>query len=173
MSAPAPVDGPLVVLIGPMGAGKTSVGEVLAARWGVPFRDTDADVEGAAGKPIAEIFVDDGEAQFRVWERDAVAAALAEHRGVLALGGGAVLDTETRSRLLGQRVVFLDVGLSAAAARVGMGGTRPLLLGNVRGQLKTLLDERRPIYGGLATATVPTDGLDVEAVADRVEEALA
>jgi shikimate kinase len=165
--------GPIAVLVGPMGAGKTTVGAELAARWGVELRDTDADIEAVAGKPVAEIFVDDGEAAFRALERTAVARALAEHSGVVAVGGGAVMAEETRSALAGHRVVFLDVGLSDAASRVGLGTTRPLLLGNVRAQLKALLDARRPLYEEVATVHVHTDGRSVAEVADEVEKALA
>lgn len=164
---------PRVVLVGPMGAGKTTVGEILARRWGVELRDTDADIERDAGKPVSDIFVDDGEQAFRTREVVAVAAALRQHRGVVSLGGGAVLSADTRAALGGHRVVFLDVGLSQAAARVGLGTTRPMLLGNVRGQLKALMDARRPLYEGVATATVLTDDLDAETVADLVEKALA
>jgi shikimate kinase len=156
-----------------MGAGKTTVGAELAARWGVVLRDTDADVEAVAGKPVSEIFVDDGDEAFRALERTAVARALAEHTGVVAVGGGAVMADETRAALTGHRVVFLDVGLSDAAARVGLGVTRPLLLGNVRGQLKALLDARRPLYEEVATVRVDTDGRTVSDIADEIEKALA
>jgi shikimate kinase len=156
-----------------MGAGKTTVGAELAARWGVELRDTDADIEALAGKPVSEIFVDDGEAAFRALERTAVARALAEHTGVVAVGGGAIMADETRAALAGHRVVFLDVGLSDAASRVGLGATRPLLLGNVRGQLKALLDARRPLYEAVAEVRVITDGRSVAEVADEIEKALA
>jgi shikimate kinase len=164
---------PMVVLIVPMGAGKTSVGAVLAERWRVELRDTDLDIERAQGKPISEIFIDDGEERFRELERAAVAAALAEHRGVLSLGGGAVLDDGTRAALRGHRVVFLDVGFGEAVKRVGLATTRPLLIGNMRAQLKALLDARRPAYEAASVASVLTDGLDAEAVADAVEGVLA
>ena len=164
---------PRVVLVGPMGAGKTTVGAELAARWQVELRDTDADIEAVAGKPVSDIFVDDGEAAFRELERAAVARAIAEHAGVVAVGGGAVMADATRAALAGHRVVFLDVGLSDAAARVGLGTTRPMLLGNVRGQLKALLDARRPLYDEVAVVRVATDGKTVAEVADEVEKALA
>jgi shikimate kinase len=151
-----------------MGAGKTTVAGLLAQRWGVPARDTDDDVERAAGKPIPEIFVDDGEARFRELERAAVADALASHPGVLALGGGAVLDAGTREALRGAPVVFLQVGLADAVRRVGLGAGRPLLLGNVRARVKTLLDERAPVYAAVARHTVATDGRTPEEVADEV-----
>jgi shikimate kinase len=151
-----------------MGAGKTTVAQLLAARWGVEMRDTDHDVEASAGKEIAEIFLDDGEEHFRALERAAVTEALTGHRGVLALGGGAVLDASTRAALRGHRVVFLRVGLSDAVKRVGLGVGRPLVLGNVRARIKALLDERLPVYTEVATFTVDTDGRSAEEVAADV-----
>jgi shikimate kinase len=156
-----------------MGAGKTTVAGLLAQRWGTTARDTDQDVEAVAGRSISDIFVDSGEAAFRDLERAAVAAALAEHDGVLSLGGGAVLDPGTRARLAGHDVVFLRVGLSDAVKRVGLGTSRPLLLGNVRGRIKALLDERTPVYEAVATLVVDTDGRTPEDVADEIVAALA
>lgn len=169
MTAPT---GPRVVLVGPMGAGKTTVGRLLAERWSVPFRDTDDDVEAAEGRSISDIFVDSGEDHFRALERSAAVRALAEHPGVLALGGGAVMAEETRRAVADHPVVFLRVGLTDAAARVGLGASRPLLLGNVRGTMKALLDERTPVYESLAVAVVDTDGRTPDEVALLVEEAL-
>ena len=153
---------PRVVLVGPMGAGKTTVGELLAASWGVGLRDTDRDVEEAEGRPISEIFVDEGEPYFREREQAAVAAALRTHDGVRALGGGAVLDPETRSLREGHVVAFLHVGLADAVKRVGLGSARPLLLGNVRARVTALLDERLPVSREVATLTVDTDGRPAE-----------
>jgi shikimate kinase len=155
-----------------MGAGKTTVAALLAQRWGTTARDTDQDVEAAEGRSISDIFVDSGEATFRELERAAVAAALAEHDGVLALGGGAVLDPRTRELLAGHDVVFLRVGLADAVQRVGLGSARPLLLGNVRGRVKALLDERTPIYESVAAVVVDTDGRTPEDVAEDVAAAL-
>jgi shikimate kinase len=155
-----------------MGAGKSTVAGILADRWDVAVRDTDRDVEAADGREISEIFVDAGEEHFRALERRAVATALREHEGVLALGGGAVLDPETQQLLRGHRVVFLEVGLSDAVKRVGLGVGRPLLLGNVRSRIKALLDERLPVYRSVARETVPTDGRTAEEVADAVAEAV-
>ena len=165
--------GPRAVLVGPMGAGKTTVANLLAHSWGVEARDTDADLVAAEGRSIADIFVEDGEAHFRELEAAAVRTALATHTGVLALGGGAILDPATRDLLAGHRVVFLRVGLSDAVKRVGLGGARPLLLGNVRGRIKTLLDERTPVYESVATLTVDTDGRSPEDVAREIEEAFS
>lgn len=164
---------PRVVLVGPMGAGKTTVAELLATAWGTTARDTDRDVEAVEGRTISDIFVDSGEEVFRALERAAVADALENHAGVLALGGGAVLDPATRELLAGHRVVFLQVGLTDAVKRVGLGTSRPLLLGNVRGRIKALLDERTPIYESVADLVVDTDGRSPEDVAEEILAAYA
>ncbi len=158
---------PVVVLVGPPGAGKSTVAEELATRLGVTVRDTDSDIEAAAGSSVQDIFIDRGEAEFRALEAEAVARALVEHDGVLALGGGAVLSDRTRQRLRDHRVIFLDVGLTTAVRRVGLGTGRPLLLGNVRAQLKQLMDARTVLYREVADLTVLTDDLDPAQVADQ------
>jgi len=160
---------PVVVLVGPPGSGKSTIAAILAARLGLVHRDTDTDVETEAGRPISDIFVDSGEAHFRKLERAAVAAAL-EHDGVVSLGGGAVLNADTRADLTGHQVVFLDVGLSEAARRVGLGTSRPLLLGNVRTQLKNLMDARRPLYVEVAKLVVQTDGRTPDEIAAEILE---
>jgi shikimate kinase len=157
-----------VILVGVPGSGKTTVGRLLAERLGVGFRDTDEDVAQAEGKPVPEIFVDSGEAHFRALERAAVAAAVVEHDGVLALGGGAVLDESTRALLREQPTVWLQVGAASGAKRVGMDVPRPVLLGNVRGRLATLLAERGPLYAEVARVSVDTEGRDPSDVADEV-----
>jgi len=162
------VTGPLLVLVGPPGAGKTAVGSLVADRLGLPFRDTDRDVETVAGKSVADVFVDDGEAVFRTLERAAVASALAEHEGVLALGGGAVLDPATRESLRGRPVVALSVGLTDAVKRVGLARDRPLLSFNPRAHLRLLLAEREPLYADVAPVTVVTDGRSIDDIAEEV-----
>jgi shikimate kinase len=159
---------PVIVLVGVMGAGKTTVGGRVAAALGVPFRDTDDDIVATAGKPISDIFVDDGEDHFRALERAAVAAALADFDGVLALGGGAIMADETRALLKAHRVVYLEVGLAEAVRRVGLGAGRPLLAINPRATLKHLLDLRRPLYDEVATITVHTDGRTPDEIAAEV-----
>ncbi|WP_163547895.1 shikimate kinase [Candidatus Frankia nodulisporulans] len=168
-----PSKGPLAVLVGAPGAGKTTVGTRLAQRWGVTLRDTDADVEAAEGRGISDIFVDSGEEYFRAAEHRAVAAALAEHPGVVALGGGSVLDPATRSLLAGHRVAYLRVGLSDAVRRVGLARDRPLLVEGPRTRLAALLREREPFYLEVAAIVVDTAGREPDEVADLVALALA
>jgi shikimate kinase len=162
------VTSPRIVLVGPPGAGKTTVGRLLAEQLGLPFRDTDADVEADQGKPVADIFYDDGEDRFRELERAAVAAALDGFAGVLSLGGGAVLADETRALLKGHHVVFLNVGLGAAAKRVGLARDRPVLALNPRASLHQLLEKRLPLYREVAGREVLTDAKTPEQVVQEV-----
>ncbi len=160
---------PVAILIGPPGAGKTTVGVLLAELLGVSFTDTDTQIEAVAGKPVSDIFVEDGEPAFRELERAAVARALASTEGVVAVGGGAVLDPHTQQRLAGRPVVYLETGFAAAAKRVGLSQARPLLIGtNPRATLKALLDQRLPIYTGLAWLTVNTDDQPPEHIAAEI-----
>jgi shikimate kinase len=155
--------------------GKTTVGARVAASLGVTLRDTDHDIEQQTGQSVADLFVSGGEPAFRALERDAVARALREHRGVLTVGGGAVMDAGTRALLHEHRVVFLDVGLSDAMRRLGVNRTRPLLLGTsgtVRQQWVALFEQRRPWYEEVATLTVSTDGRTPEQVASEVTQSL-
>lgn len=146
-----------MVLVGPPGAGKTTVGRALARRMGLVFTDIDALIIERAGKSIADLFMEDGEDVFRELERAVVAEALASTDGVLALGGGSVLAAVTRERLRGHRVVHLTVGLADGIRRTGMSGARPLLAGvNPRATFKALLDARAPLYREVATVEIDT-----------------
>jgi shikimate kinase len=160
-------------MIGPPGAGKTTVGALVAARLGLDFVDADVVIEEAAGKPVSDIFVQDGEEAFRALERAAAARLIGSHPGVLALGGGAILDPGTRDRLAGQRVVYLETGFASAVRRTGLDAPRPLLLGNPRARMKTLLEERLPVYASLAWITVPTDDREPEDIAEEIATRLA
>ncbi|MEV0788191.1 shikimate kinase [Kribbella sp. NPDC050459] len=159
---------PVVVLVGPPGSGKSTIAALLAERLEARHRDTDSDVEAGAGKPISEIFVDEGEPQFRALERAAIVAALLDDGEVLSLGGGAILDPATRADLAGHTVVFLDVSLGEASKRVGLSVARPLLLGNVRTQLRNLMEARRPLYAEVAKLTVMTDAKTPDQIADEI-----
>jgi shikimate kinase len=157
-----------VVLIGPPTAGKSSVGALLAAELGVPFADTDVIVAQAAHKPVGDIFVDDGERVFRELERGAVARGLDSFGpggGVLALGSGAVLDPDVRRMVSRKVVVYLEASFATVARRTGMDRPRVVVPGNPRGQLRAMLEERRPVYADLAAITVSTDDMAPQEVA--------
>jgi shikimate kinase len=162
-----------VVLVGPPGAGKTTVGRVLARRMGLVFTDIDALITERAGKSIGDMFTEDGEDVFRALERAVVAEALESTDGVLALGGGSVLAAVTRERLRGHRVVHLSVGLADGIRRTGMSGARPLLAGvNPRATFKALLDARAPLYREVATVVIDTNKRSANQVARAVLEAI-
>ncbi|GAA2414447.1 MULTISPECIES: shikimate kinase [Streptomyces] len=163
---------PLIVLVGPMGVGKSTVGQLLAERLGTGYRDTDDDIVAAQGRTIAEIFVEEGESAFRAIEKQAVREALAGHDGVLALGGGAVLDPDTRALLAGQRVVYLSMDVEEAVKRTGLNAARPLLAINPRKQWRELMEARRHLYEEVATAVVATDGRTPEEVTRAALDAL-
>ncbi|MEU3932135.1 shikimate kinase [Streptomyces sp. NPDC029044] len=166
------MSGPLVVLVGPMGVGKSTVGRLLAERLGVSYRDTDDDIVAEQGRTIAEIFVDEGESAFRAIEKTAVHRALAEHDGILALGGGAILDAGTRALLAGQRVAYLSMDVEEAVKRTGLNAARPLLAVNPRKQWRELMEARRHLYEEVATAVVATDGRTPEEVTEAALDAL-
>ena len=163
---------PKAVLVGAPGAGKTTVGKALAAQLGVEFRDTDDDIVALAGKPIPDIFVEDGEDHFRALESQVLDAAIRDCDGVLSLGGGVVMRSENRSVLADQPVVWLEVTLTDAVQRVGLGTSRPLLLGNVRGRLLELLTERTPVYESLARIRVSTARKSVPQVVQEIVAAM-
>jgi shikimate kinase len=168
---------PVMVIVGPPASGKTTIGTAAAQALGLPFRDTDHDVEAEAGTSVADVFVQHGEPRFRAMEEQAVARALLEHDGVLALGGGAVTREATRERLVayakeGGMVVWLDVDLHSAANRVGLSRDRPILGVNPRAMLRHMLETRAPLYGEVATLTVRTGGRTPEEVLAEVLAAL-
>ncbi|MEV5883459.1 shikimate kinase [Streptomyces sp. NPDC052020] len=166
------MSGPLLVLVGPMGVGKSTVGQLLAERLKAAYRDTDEDIVAEQGRSIADIFVDEGEPAFRAIEKRAVHRALAEHDGVLALGGGAVLDPDTRALLAGHRVVYLSMDVEEAVKRTGLNTARPLLAVNPRKQWRELMDARRHLYEEVATAVVATDGRTPDEVTEAALDAL-
>ena len=163
---------PPIILIGPPGAGRTSVGKALAKKLSLNFLDSDKVVEEKSGKSIPEIFITDGEPAFREMEKAVVIDLIENQDGVIALGGGSVMDLEVSKRLLPMaNVVFLDVSISNAAPRVGFNRDRPLLLGNPRQQWIALMEKRRSTYEALAKARVSTDNKKpVEVVEEIVKE---
>ena len=164
---------PIAVLIGAPGAGKSKIGRRVAERLKVPFVDTDALIEEESGMSVSDMFLELGEPEFRLREEEAVRRALTEQTGVVALGGGAILSESTRQLLAEHTVVWLRVNVSDAASRVGMNQARPLLLGNVRGRLTQLLNERTPLYESVASVTIETDGRGVREVTSSVLAAVA
>jgi shikimate kinase len=163
---------PVVVLVGPMGVGKSTVGRLLAERLATGYRDTDDDIVAEQGRAIAEIFVDEGEAAFRAIEKAAVSRALDRHDGILALGGGSILDEDTRALLAGQRVLYLSMDVEEAVKRTGLNAARPLLAVNPRKQWRELMEARRHLYESIATAVVATDGRTPEEVTEIALDAL-
>lgn len=166
---------PQVILIGPPGAGKSSVGKALGQRLAMNFADTDALIEEESGLRVSEIFLDKGEPFFRELEREIVLRELANFEGVLALGGGAVMnnDVESALRQTSDPICFLDVSLSSAAPRIGFNRDRPLLVGNPRAKWQELMNVRRPIYESLATLTVSTDSGTPSQIAQEVADILS
>lgn len=166
---------PKIILIGPPGAGKSSVGKALGLRLSTEFGDTDLLIEKESGLRVSEIFLDKGEPFFRELEREIVLRELAHFDGVLALGGGAIMnaDVEKALRETSDPVCFLDVSLASAAPRIGFNRDRPLLLGNPRAKWQELMNIRRPMYESLATFTVSTDSGTPSHIAQEIAEILS
>ncbi|WP_375500374.1 shikimate kinase [uncultured Jatrophihabitans sp.] len=167
---------PRVVLVGLPGAGKSTSGRRLAKILALPFADSDDLVEAAAGRAVTEIFAEDGENSFRAAEAAAIAAALVDFDGVLALGGGALICTSTRAALVScdVPVVVLRAQLATLGSRVGDARTRPLLAADPNARLAELAAERAPLYEEVATFVVDTDrrtpGQVAATVAARLHE---
>lgn len=159
-----------IVLVGAPGSGKSSVGRLLAFKLDSTFVDVDNRIEQVVGKPITEIFADEGEAHFRELEESASLELIAGD-GVVSLGGGAVMNPRIREALKGHDVIWLEVSISQATRRVGMNNVRPLLLGNVRGRLIELLRERTPLYQEVATTRIMTDNRRPSEVATELAAA--
>ena len=161
---------PNIVLVGVPGAGKTTVGKLLAEELGRDFFDSDIEIESRAGKSVSDIFTTDGESVFREIEADVIAELLQREDIVLSLGGGSLTNTATREAVKTQLVIWLVANLSQAVARVGLNRNRPLLLGNVRGQLADLMQAREPLYVEVATHKVDTSDLSAEQVVSAIME---
>lgn len=157
-----------IVLVGVPGAGKTTVGKLLADKLGQSFTDSDQVIENRAGKSVSDIFTQDGEPAFRVLEHDVIQDLVSSGDGVIALGGGALGNDETRELVKSATAVWLVTGLAQAVDRVGMNRNRPLLLGNVRGQLADLMNAREPLYREVASLTVDTSSLTPEEVVSEI-----
>jgi len=160
-----------IVLVGVPGAGKTTVGKLLAKNLGIDFFDSDQVIESRAGKSVSDIFTQDGEPAFRKLEHDVIVELLDSDNVVLALGGGSLGNDETRAKVKDATTVWLVAGLAQAVDRVGMNRNRPLLLGNVRGQLADLMAAREPFYKEVAAIAVDTSKLiPSEVVTEIVSE---
>ena len=164
-----------ILLIGPPGAGKSTVGAALALELGIDFIDTDQLIEKESGKTITDIFVVDGEPHFRALEIEALKKVLTFENSVISLGGGAPISEEAQKVIKNSEsfTVFLDVSLATAAPRVGFNRDRPLLLGNPRAQWQALSDKRRPIYEMLANDCIKVDDMDVSQVVAHIKKSLS
>ena len=165
---------PRVILIGPMGSGKTTIGQLLASQLGIPFRDTDHVIEEKAGKSVSDIFLEDGEDEFRILEKKVLREELLSDNTVLALGGGAPISVDAQSalRAIASPVVYLDISLATVAPRIGFNRDRPLLLHNPRGQWQTLMEARRPIYESIADSVIDVNEKSESEIVSLVMEVL-
>lgn len=160
---------PRAVLIGPPGAGKSTIGRRLAQALDLPLLDTDAEIERTTGRTIPDIFGTDGEPAFRRIEEEVVADALARHDGIVSLGGGAILSERTRALLQGRTVIYLEISVAEGLRRTGTNTTRPLLAGaDPAAKYRELMRRRRPLYRQAATIRVRTDGRSPGRVVQQV-----
>ena len=165
---------PRVILIGPMGSGKTTIGQLIAKRLDIAFRDTDQVIEGETGRTVSDIFLEDGEDAFRLLEKSVLRNELLSDGTVLALGGGAPISIDAQSalRAIASPVVYLDISLATVAPRIGFNRDRPLLLHNPRGQWQTLMEARRPIYESIADTVIDVNTKSETEIVDEILEVL-
>ena len=165
---------PRVILIGPMGSGKTTIGQLVASKLGIAFRDTDHVIEGRAGKSVSDIFLEDGEDEFRILEKKVLRDELLSDDTVLALGGGAPISVDAQSalRAIASPVIYLDISLATVAPRIGFNRDRPLLLHNPRGQWQTLMEARRPIYESIADGVIDVNDKSESEIVTLILEVL-
>lgn len=165
---------PRIILIGPMGSGKTTIGQLIAKRLDIAFRDTDQVVEEETGRTVSDIFLEDGEDAFRLLEKGVLRNELLSDGTVLALGGGAPISMDAQSalRAIASPVVYLDISLATVAPRIGFNRDRPLLLHNPRGQWQTLMEARRPIYESIADTVIDVNTKSETEIVDEILEVL-
>lgn len=161
---------PRIILIGPMGSGKTTIGEQIALDFALDFRDTDQMIVAQSGREISEIFIEDGESAFRSLEKIILRTALLEDETILALGGGACvsIDAQSALRASGAFIVYLKISLSQVSSRVGFNQGRPLLMGNPRQQWQKLMNERAPIYEGVASYVAEVDNKSIAEIVAEI-----
>ncbi len=161
---------PRIALIGPMGSGKTTIGQTLAQDLSLSFRDTDQMIIEQTGREISDIFIEDGEDAFRALEKIILRTALLEDETVLSLGGGACLSVDAQSalRASGSFLVYLKISLAQVSNRVGFNQGRPLLMGNPRAQWQNLMNERAPIYESIASYIAEVDNKSVRELTDEI-----
>ena len=165
---------PRVILVGPMGSGKSTIGALIAQRLHLPFRDTDTVIEAESGRSVSEIFLEDGEEAFRALEKAVLRKELLTDGTVLALGGGAPISIDAQSalRAISSPVIYLDISLACVAPRIGFNRDRPLLLHNPRGQWQTLMEARRPIYESIADTVIDVNDKTEEVIVSEILEAI-
>jgi len=161
---------PRLILIGPMGSGKTTIGQLLATNLNLTFRDTDQVIESETGKTVSEIFLDQGEDKFRALEKAVLRKELLTDETILALGGGAPISIDAQSalRAIASPVIYFDISLASVAPRIGFNRDRPLLLHNPRGQWETLMQERRPIYESIADIVIDVNAKSEQAIVAEI-----
>ena len=161
---------PRLILIGPMGSGKTTIGRTVAKRLSLTFRDTDQVIESETGKKVSEIFLDEGEDKFRLLEKAVLRQELLTDDTILALGGGAPISIDAQSalRAIASPVIYFDISLASVAPRIGFNRDRPLLLNNPRGQWETLMQERRPIYESIADFVIDVNAKSEQEIVDEI-----